>query len=113
MIRNLMFLIAMGLGIAGAFLGVPFFIAGAVVAVTTLAMRFKQEPEPIRPVQPRQPVEPTDPIDVLDSELERLDSLMNNFDQDAMDQEMLTAYIKLTESRQQIAAALVELARKK
>jgi ABC-type antimicrobial peptide transport system permease subunit len=108
MIRNLMFLIAMSLGIVGGFLGLPYFIAGAVVAVTTFAMRFKEEPRPIQPVQPKLP---TDPIDVLATELDNLDSLMNNFDQDSMDTEMLAAYTKLAENRQQISTALVDLAK--
>lgn len=107
MIRNTMFLIAMSLGIAGAFLGLPYLVAGAVVAVTTIFMKFQDN----SPIIPPKPKVPTDPIDVLDNELSNLDSLMNNFDQDNMDAEMLAAYTKLAENRQQISAALVDLAK--
>jgi hypothetical protein len=108
-----MFLIAMSLGVAAAFLtDTRFFIAGAVVALTTMFMRFKDN----GPVLPPKPHVATDPVDVLGEELRLLDTQMDQYDKDCFggpeDGSVIT-FNKLTESRDKISLALVELAKGK
>lgn len=105
MMRNAMFLIAMSLGVTAAFLSdTRFFIAGAVVALTTMFMRFKNT----EPLIPKEPKVPTDPVDVLEMELTNLNDEMSNF---SIDDDTKESYLKLAENRDKISMALVELAK--
>lgn len=107
MIRNTLYFTALGLGLVGVFSADSrFFIAGGLVAITTMCLRFKADARP--PIA-------TDPVEVLENELSLLDDQMSDlaFDGEATEESAGSrAYNALLEKRAVVHAALIEMARK-